>query len=788
MHRFRAGNFSDVRPAAALPSLSNPNSRELGVSEYQTWKGHIVSALAFLSSGFKRLLFGKPSVHRVMSLHESFSKEASTRIPDEYHRNIKDYEIACVMQLHGIGQLQRQTIDDQRVEVLAGGTKSVKKAVMDSIKVDVELSTTELAYRFLSQDRRLPVGFLERALMPHFVDTVVRHSHDEHKNTKEIRDAAEKTVAEIAVSQGLREDRDITFERILEVKNRIRWYLGYQPDPARAHMDQCDSSANFMAFDRSNPAATPPGLERPIANRYELDSEDKKYIRTVVDNGKGIKIPRHDLLNRLKRKALRNKKEALIGTLGTLFSTFILGVGSGGIAAVLNLLYYIGYYALWSGMTHAIRMVKALKAIQKMQLSGDFRLDGSELNYISELDEKKFRMFLRSLRYVCSHETLARIYNAYAELEKDAEKRLAMAPNAYSLNDVIKLEEGKARYLHRRENVRKAFRLYDVLYTTVTADLRKMDKEWEGRGQDLWETKFATMNPARREALFNRAANDPRVTERTFHLETNKSGWLKTVFPGLAKKAGLSTVKRKKTLDEYQRILDQEMPGLARNDANREMLNRHAETAAHVAKDGVGLYMIKLIRDTVNSTLTHSLKLGWSFIQGSPRQTTMPALPKPDLVGLASFGFFFTVDFVLERINTRINENRFEAIQKGRKQTTGFGPWRRKRTGREEVNTIRRLAKDKLPDFVEKTLALHKYHKELMDELKFQKELSDENPYAKPYEYMDEYEAAIMILKRQKYEFWVREMMAGAVGALHRSIQTRTDYLDSKMSDIIAGE
>ena len=30
--------------------------------------------------------------------------------------------------------------------------------------------------------------------------------------------------------------------------------------------------------------------------------------------------------------------------------------------------------------------------------------------------------------------------------------------------------------------------------------------------------------------------------------------------------------------------------------------------------------------------------------------------------------------------------------------------------------------------------------------------------------------------------------MAGAVGELHRSIQTKTQYLDSRMADIIAGE
>ncbi|MCW7555832.1 hypothetical protein NX722_25035 [Endozoicomonas gorgoniicola] len=781
MHRLRADNLSGAKPNPELPPLSNPNSRELVVSEYQTWRGHLVSAFSSFSHGVKRFLFGKPSAERVLSLYDSFCMEARSRIPDAFHRSIKDYEIACVMHLHGIGEVKSKTIDDQQFAVLAEGSKLVRKNLLDSIKADVELSTTELAYRFLSEDRRLPTGFLERALLPHFVDTVVQYYTDD-------RDAAEDLVAEIALSQGLREDRDITFERILEVKNRIRWHFSGQPDPERARMDYPDKPAELLVFDRSNPASTAPALEQPGESRYELDREDKKYIRTVVDNGKGLKIPRHDLLNRLKRKTLRNKKEMLIGALGTLFSTFFLGVGTGGMAAVLNLVYYFGYYALWSGITHAVRMVKALKAIQRMQMSGDFRLNGTEFNVISELDEKKLRVFLRSLRYVCSHETLARIYNAYAELEKDAEVRLAMTPDARSLDDLIKLEEGRARYLHRRGNLRKAFRLYDILYTTITADLGRMDQEWEKSVGDLWNAKFEKMNPARREALFNRAANDSRVTESRFHVVTNKSGWLKSIFPKLSKNRGLRSAKRQQALEDYERIVNQEIPELTHNEADRNMLSRHAETAVHVAKDGIGLYMMKLVRDTVNSTLAHGLKLGWSSIQGAPRLEVLPLVPKPSLQGLSMFGFFFTVDFLLERVNSRINKERFQAIQRGSKKKTGFGPWRRYRTGREEVNTMRRLSKDQLPDFVEKTLKLHKYHKELMDELAFQKELGNKSSSAKPYEYMDEYEAAIMILKRKKYEFWVREMMAGAVGELHRSIQTKTQYLDSRMADIIAGE
>lgn len=784
MHRFRTDGFANVRPAASLPPISNPDSRELETTEYQSWKGRVVSAFASLTRGVRRLLFGRPSAARAIGLYDSFRKEAWNRIPDEFHRNIKDYEIACVMHLHRIGQVKRTTVDGQKHEVLTGGARPIRRNMLDSIKADVALSTTELAYRFLSEDRSLPAGFLERALIPHFVDTIVQ-------NYGVNRAEAEGITADIADSQGLLRDCDITFERILEVKNRIRWHFNDQPGSERAQMDYPDHSAGLMKYDRANPAATPPGLERPGFSRYELDKEDKKFIRTVVDNGKGIKIPRHDLLNRVKRKVLRNKKEGLISALGTLFSTFFLGTGTGGMAAVLNILYCVGYYSLWSGITDAVRMVRALRAIQQAQLSGDFRFDGTEFNFISEMDEKKFRVFMRSLRYVCSQETLARIYNAYAELEKDAEARLAMTPNAHSLDDVIKLEEGKARYLHRRENVRKAFRLYDVLYTTATADLARMEREWEVCVNDLWNTKFSRMNPARREAIFNRAANDPRVTEKTFHLVTNKTGWLQSIFPQLSRKGGVPAAQRDQALEEYQRIIDQEMPELMSDNAEREMLNRHAEhaaTAGLIAKDGVGIYMNKLMRDAVNTTVVHGVKLGWSGIRGTPKLVLTPYLPRPSFEGLATFCFFFSLDFILEQVNSRINKRRLGAIQRGEKQSTGFGPWRRYRTGREEVNTMRRLSKDNLPGFVEKVLKLHSYHKELMEELKFQKELSDGNPYARPYEYMDEDEAAVMILKRKKYEFWVREMMAGAIGELHRSIQTKTEYWDNKLGDIIAGE
>lgn len=783
MYKVGTGGVETIRSSEQLPPLTS-DTKELEQTEYERLRDDMVAFFTSVGKRVKRLVLGGPSADRALNLFDSFRKESWDRIPDEYHRNLHDYHIASVMELNRVGKIQLRKVGKKTNEVLGRGMESVKHVMLSKISEDIELTTTELAYRFLSEDRPLPKGFLERALIPHFIESIV--------NTYPVdRREAENTVRVIMGAQGMTSESRITYERIVEVKNRIRWQYNDVPDPERFNRDYPMREEGLGAYDRANPAAHPPALARPRFTRYELDSEDKQFIRMVVDNGKGIKIPRHDLINRIKRLALRKKKEGLIGLMGIAFSTAFTGSGFGIVAAVKNIACYFVYFTAWSGITHGFRWVRALRAMQRAQLSSDFKLEGNEFDVLTDMDEKKLRTFLRSLRYVCNQETLTRIYNAYAELEKDAERRLDMAARAGKLDEVIKLEEGRARYLHRRVSLKKAFNLYDRLYSTATADMRRMEREWEEQVDLLWNTKFRGMNEERLHSLFNQAANDSRVTEKTYHLITNKREWLRNVFPQLSKKYGVSEPQRNLALAEYQAIIDQELPGLEGGDRGRNLLNQQADriaNAAHVARGSVGIYILKQIRDAINTTITHGLKIGWSAgFTNAPKLILTPRLPKISIEGLATFGFFFMVDFIFDKINTRINKSRFQAIQANKRQSTGFGPWRRWRTGREEVATLRKLAKDDLPDFVEKVLKLHKYHKELMKEMRLQKELSDRNPFVKDYEYMNDYEAAVMILRRQKYEFWVKELMAGAVGTLHEHVQKKTHFLDQRMSDIIAG-
>ena len=784
MYRVGTGGAKNFRPVEPLPPLTS-DTRELEQTEYERFKDDVVAFFVSIGKRVKRLVVGGHSAERALSLFDSFRKESWDRIPDEYHRNIHDYHIGSVMELNRIGKIKQLKAGEATHEVLGQGTESVKQGMLGKISRDIQLTTIELAYRFLSEDRQLPKGFVDRALIPHFVEMIVK-TYDVD------REEAKTAVQEITTSEGLTKESRVTFERILEVKNRIRRLYNDEPDPERFDMDHPDNPGSVGKFNRDNPAGTLPVLAKPEFSRYELDAEDKQYIKAVVDSGKGLKIPRHDLINRLKRLALRNKKEGMMGVLSFAFSTVFTGSGIGVMAAASNAAYYLSYYLGWSMITHGIRWVRALRAIQRAQLASDFKLEGNEFEAITAMDEKKLRTFLRSLRYVCSQETLTRIYNSYAELEKDAERRLAMAAKNGKLDELIRLEEGKARYLHRRENLKKAFNLYDRLYVTATTDMKRMEREWKEQVDLLWNTKFRGMSKTRLNSLFNHAANDSRVTEKTYHLITNKTGWLKSIFPQLAKRDSLSEQQRELALSEYQAILDQELPDIEGSDEERELLNEQADKVAgvaHVARGGAGIYVLGWIKDAINTTLTHGLKVGWTAgFTDAPKLVFTPYLPKPSIEGLTTFGFFFLVDFVFDKINTRINKSRFKSIKSGKSQTTGIGSWQRRRTGREEVGTLRRLAKDDLPDFVEKVLKLHKYHKVLMEEMRLQKELSDRNPYARDYEYMDDYEAAVMILRRQKYEFWVQELMAGAVGTLHDHVQKKTHILDRRMADIIAGD
>ncbi|WP_257287310.1 hypothetical protein [Endozoicomonas sp. SESOKO2] len=758
----------------------------LGQIDYGRWRGRMVSVFSGIGGFIKRLFGGGSSSAKALRVYDSFRYAAHAEFSSPIQRSLRDYHIACAMAYHDVCVLGEEKKGEEMKLVLSGGREKISEQVLNEVRKTVSSSTVELTYKYLAEDRALPVGFLKRALLPDLIQSTAKDFNVDAVT-------AEATVAKLAQDAGLLDDTDITFERILEIKNALRWRFAPETHIPVKQVMARKGRDPVSGFDASNPAATPPGLDRPKATRYHLDEVDRTHIQNVVDKGGGIKLKNTDTRDRIKRHFLRNKRYFSLNSAAIVVSTVLIGLVSGGIAAAAALFSYIAWYGAWSGGTELIRMTKAIRALQRAEASADYKLEMNDLGVLSEMDDKKFRVFLKSLRYICSHETLTRIFNAYSALEKDAQLRLEMEreKDESNLEAVIRLEEGKARYLYRRRNLQDAFKLYKRLYTAAVSDVERMDQEWEPVLDQLWNCKFKNMDPEKRERLFSDAANDPRVIGKSYHFKTKQTGWLQKVFPKMTDDlTSDGSISSKEAVEELERVLKEEMPDLELTEEERSRFNTHANRVANaliLAENGVRSYLNVWLKGAIKSTMLHGFKVVWHASESVPKLEISPYLPRPTVDGLIIFGFFFLADLFVNRYNEAINKERFERIigKKTGKSVVWDWQGQEARTGREEMGTMRRLAKDQLEDFVDRILKLHESHKDVMKEVRLQEQLAQVNPNSPMFDHMDDREAAVLILRRQYHHQIISEMMVGAIGKYYESVMTKTAFWDQQMSYLI---
>ena len=772
MPRFESGGgVNPVRPDVQPPH-QKPETK-LPETDYQKFYGRMVRTLKKFTGVFRRLARDKPTSAQTFRVYDSFTK--GKLFHDGYHKALHDYKVASAMQLHKLASVDEREIRGRSEIVIGTGSKTSSTEEVKKLTETLKLSPTSLCYGFLAKGKSLPSGYLGRALVPHFEEELmIRFGLD-------LVDAR-LTIKTLTNQVGLKRTEDITFERILELKNAILWKL--EPDAATPEAVRAKSHQ----FNPRTPALSPPVLAAPGKSRYKLDDEDKAYIQRAVDNGGSLKIPRHDLWNRLKRMTLRNKTGIFLNTMGIIVSTALTTAATGGLAAGINILIYLGWFAAWSGGTEAIRMGRVMRAMAKMEKTKDFALNPTDMEAFRGFDEEKFKVFMKNCRYVCSHDTLARIYNSYAELEKDVEnsERLSKV-GVRTVDDAVRFEESKARYRHRKKNLDLSFDLFNRLYTGAIGDLQRMENEWDKDIEALWQHKFRLMDAKQRGRLFKRAAHDHRVAVKKYRFQTNNTEWLKEIFPKMANQKEWGEIERDQVLEQAEQELREFANPKMLKEKDKKRLNKytdHVVNAANIIKSGIRSYVFGMGKSAFKSTVTHGFKVGWHGIRNAPYLEVTPQLPKVSIDGLAIFGFFFVADLFLGQVNSGVNHYCLRQIQQGKKGKTGITM--RERTGREEIATLRKLTKQKMSYFVDTLMTLHDAHKTIMAEMDYHKHLNRVDPLSPPFSHMDDYEAAVLILRRKYYEQVMARMTTGAIGQFHHQVQKKSSALDGRMEPVLA--
>ena len=765
----RGSGVNPVRPEVQ-PQHPKPDTK-LPETDYQKFYGRIVRTLKKVIGVFAYIAKDKPTSAQAFRVYDTFTKDQEFH--DGYHKALHDYKVASAMELYQLASINERKIDGHSEIVIGTGSKTSSTEAVKKLTEALKLSPANLCFSFLAKGKNLPPGYLDRALIPYFEEKLmIKYGLDLAE--------ASLTMKTLLAQVGLKKTADITFERVLELKNAIRWKM--EPHAATPQ----SGPVRRPAFNPRTPALAPPVLAAPGKSRYQLDDEDKGYIQQAVDNGGSLKIPKHDLLNRLKRMTLRNKSNIFLNTMGIIISTALTSAATGGLAAGINILIYLGWFAAWSGGTEAIRMGKAMRAMQKMEKTRDFALNPTDMEAFRGFNEEKFKTFMKSCRYVCSHETLTRIYNCYAELEKDVEKSERLNKGTIkTVDDAVRFEESKARYRYRKKNLDISFDLFNRLYVGAVGDLQRMENEWNKEIEVLWQHKFKHMDAKDRARLFKKAAHDHRVTEKKYRFQTSNIDWLKEIFPQMANDSEWNEIDRDQALEKAEQEMREFANPKMLKEKDKKRLNKytdHVVSATNIIKMGIRSYITSKGKSVFKSTVAHGFKVGWHGIRSAPYLEITPQLPKISTEGLAIFGFFFISDLFLSQINSGVNHYRLRQIQKGKKGKTGL---LRERTGREEIATLRKLSKEKLVSFVDTLMSLHDAQKAIMSEIDYHKHLNKVDPSSPPYSHMKSDEAAVLILRRKYYEQVMARMTTGAIGQFHHQVQKKSAALDSRMGRVM---
>ena len=85
-------------------------------------------------------------------------------------------------------------------------------------------------------------------------------------------------------------------------------------------------------------------------------------------------------------------------------------------------------------------------------------------------------------------------------------------------------------------------------------------------------------------------------------------------------------------------------------------------------------------------------------------------------------------------------------------------------------------------------MSLHDAHKDIMGEMDYHKHLNKVDPYSPPFSHMDDYEAAVLILRRKYLEQLMAKKVTGAIGQFHHQVQKKSKHLATRMTDVLVSQ
>ncbi len=625
---------------------------------------------------------------------------------------------------------------------------AISTETMAAVVKSIKRNPVSVAYEYLRKGEQLPAGYLRQIIVPHMIKTVNRAmryqsasglpvSRQQSAGRFHFLQNPQQFIAGLLERSGMGDEKSISLERMLAFKQLVRNNLVQSVEEQRRQLNRLPATDLSPAPDR-------PSLPKPGNTTHFIEQEDRKHIEKLTCNDHFFAKTRfRDLGNSIKRAVLRNKRNHIVTILclvaGSIVTAIFPPAGIAvGIAVAVGLGIDVAYVVFWTvnnALWHRVRLVAGLKKLKKF----------SEFDYTTfdQTGDKKRKKLIKNLRFRCQHKTFTGIYDAYAELEKQAIKLDQMArDNDNSLASAIALEKEQALYRKRRRELKANIFFFDKLIEQVAISRSVMEGRHRQNLELLWQEKFATMDPATCTRLFSQVASD--VVVAGHQVKTHKPNWLRNTikyFPGLQSafaKGGTEITPR---------------------DKDHSKLREAGKTLQSLSKAAI-------YRSVKQTFFENLIKLRSIIKRKATLTINEPFSSLPAMSNFLVFVAFFFIEMGVARVNSSQNQTRADAIKDRKKSYTRqlFGS--RVRTGREEVATLRSQAKDDVEPLVDHLLAsmesMEKIGNTLADARQRNAMLGQEN-----FANISNEEAARFIITHCAWQGLLDKQISGAFSQFH---------------------
>ncbi|MGI2026941.1 hypothetical protein [Endozoicomonas acroporae] len=721
--------------------------------------------------------FCKEKINRF--IHPAPSMKVSDLVDDLTKYNPENpQKVLAALKLHA-GHIKLHRSEDGRLGI-SDGKIAISTETMKAVVKSIQLSSMDMAYEYLRKGKTPPDGFLQQVLLTH-IHRKIRLAMQYEKTSglpvmqQQLQGREQygvhpeqqyEYIKNLLIKVGIKDEKTFTFERMLEFKKELRNNLVLPIEEQKSATGNKVKSIDSEALNHQQPSL--PQLPEPKKTGHFIEKEDRKHIQQLASGERFFaNIHLKDIGNRIKRNILRNKRYQIynffILLTGAILTAIFPPAGIAiGIAVAVGLITDLGYIAFWSSSTELWRRVRMVRGLKQIKKYADF-----DYTSFDKSNDKKRKKLINKLRYRCTHKTFSQIYNAYADLEKQAIKLKTMAEKKQTtLAESIALEKEKALYFERRKKLKANLFYFDKLIENVVISRTILENRHIKDLEDLWNSKFKDMPPEKREELFKSVTTNKKLTIHGHQIKTNDKKWMQHIIPHWMNSARHTA---------------------SQPDSDNAGIEPKKESAAFksagILKSMIQDFFYTQVKGTLYKNLVKIFKIAGK--RGSTINLT-PVAPKITVSGALCYVAFFFADMAADHANTKVNKKRMAKMIKKQPDYTRQLFGKRLRTGREEVGTLRSLAKQELEPMVDHLLQSIKSMEDIgnsLEEARQRSELLNKGPY----ESMSDEEAAIVILKHAALQQLLDQEINSAFGTFYRVVQEKSANWNKQIAKTLIG-